>query len=106
VVDYSDSGVSYFADPATGARLADFNKWDERYTSETRTTQLELGRAARLRILALEIWLPGAFLLAGLICLSVGLWLNRKKKNSLPHAETGTTSPRPGTGTITQVVLP
>jgi hypothetical protein len=82
VVDYTDSGVSYFVNATMGTRLADFNKWEERYTPETRTTQMKLARAARLHILLLENLLPGASLLAGLIWLSVGLLLNRKKKNT------------------------
>ena len=69
VVDYQDSGVSYFVIPSTSVRLADFNQWEERYTPETRTTQIKLARAARLRILLLEVYLPAASLLAGLIWL-------------------------------------
>jgi len=33
MVDYLDNGISYFVIPSTGARLADFNQWEERYTS-------------------------------------------------------------------------
>jgi len=69
VMDYEDSGVSYFVIPSTRVRLADFNQWEERYTPETRTTQIKLARAARLRILLLEVYLPAASLLAGLIWL-------------------------------------
>jgi hypothetical protein len=79
VADYMDSGVSYFVDPATGTRLADFNQWNERYTPETRAAQIALARAARLRILALEVWLPGGLLLAGLFFL--GLYLFQRKKS-------------------------
>ncbi len=68
-VDYMDSGVSYFVDPTSGARIADFNQWTERYTPETRTAQLAMARTARLRILALEIWTPG-----GILALAI-LWL-------------------------------
>jgi hypothetical protein len=92
VVDYEDSGVSYFIAPANGVRIADFNQWTEKYTPETRTAQLALARTARLRILLLEIWLPGASMLAGLIWLSVGSLMYRKKKNLLARAGTGTTS--------------
>ena len=90
VVDYMDSGVSYFVDPSTGARLADFNQWDERYTPETRTAQIALARSARLRILALEDWLPGGLLLVGLFFL--GWFLFQRKKKVPPRAGTGTTS--------------
>ena len=80
VVDYMDSGMSYFFDPTTGTRLADFNKWNERYTPETRTTQIKLARTARLRILLLEVWLPGVLLLVGV--LFVGLSIFQGKKNA------------------------
>jgi hypothetical protein len=78
VVDYMDSGTSYFVDPVTGKRVADFNQWNERYIPATRTTQIALARAARLRILALEVWLPGGLLVAGLIF--PGLFLLRRLK--------------------------
>jgi hypothetical protein len=83
VVDYEDQGATSFVDPGTGESVAEFSRWDEHYTPETRAVQLRLASEARLRILALEIWLPGACLLAGLIWLSVGYLMNRKKKNVL-----------------------
>ncbi len=79
VVDYKDSGVSYFVDPASGVRIADFNQWTENYTPETKVVQINLARLARLRILALEVWLPGGLLLVGLLLL--GLFLFQRKKN-------------------------
>ena len=79
VVDYTDGGVSYFVDPSTGARLADFNQWNERYMPETRSTQIALARATRLRILALEVWVPGGLLLVSLLFL--GWFLFQRKKN-------------------------
>lgn len=82
VVDYMDSGVSYFVDPDTGTRLADFNKWEERYTPGTRTAQIALARLARLRILALEVWLPAALALAGLFVLGLGLYRGMKRKRA------------------------
>jgi hypothetical protein len=66
VIDYTDSGVSYFVDPASGAWVADFNRWQEGYTPETRAAQIKLARAARLRIQIVELWLPGGLMLAGL----------------------------------------
>ncbi len=74
VVDYEEEGVSYFVDLATGARAADFHQWSDRYTPETREAQLALARAARLRLLMLETWLPGALVIAGLVGL-VGGWV-------------------------------
>jgi hypothetical protein len=79
VVDYADSGLSYFVDPASGVRIADFNQWTEKYTPETRTAQLALARAARLRIPALKDWLP-----AGLVLVSLfipGIFLFQRKKS-------------------------
>ena len=80
VVDYMDNGISYFVIPSTGARLADFNQWEERYTSETRTTQIKLARAARLRILLLEFWIPAVLLVTGLIWLAIGLRLPKSAR--------------------------
>jgi hypothetical protein len=81
VVDYWDNGVSYFVDPENGVRIANFNEWTENYTLETKTVQINLARLARLRILALEIWLPGGLLLVVLFFL--GLFLLQMKKNVL-----------------------
>jgi hypothetical protein len=83
VVDYMDSGVSYFVEPATGLRVADFNQWDERYTTGTRSAQLSLARTSRLRSLALEVWLPGGLVLAGLFF--PGLSLFRRMKKTSPR---------------------
>jgi hypothetical protein len=73
VVDYEDSGVSYFVNPQTEARVGDFNQWQESYIPETRHAQLKLAHSTRLRILLLEIWLPVASSLVGFIWLGVGL---------------------------------
>jgi hypothetical protein len=78
VVDYMDNGVSYFVDPASGDRIADFNQWTEKFTPETKTVQINLARTARLRILALDVWLPGGLLLVGL--LFSGLFLSQRRK--------------------------
>ena len=78
VVDYMDSGISYFFDPATSTRLADFNKWNERFTPQTRAIQIKLARTIRLRILAMEIWLPAAMLLVGFLFLGWFLFQRRK----------------------------
>jgi hypothetical protein len=80
VVNYQDQGVSSFVDPSSGEPVADFNRWTNIYTSETRTAQLEMARVARLRILALEVWLPGAFVIISLIWLAFGLIKTRQFK--------------------------
>jgi hypothetical protein len=76
VVDYQDQGVSYFMNPETGERVADFNQWTERFTAETRAAQLAKARQARLRNQVFEAWLPGGVLLLGLLALALDL--NRK----------------------------
>ena len=75
VVDYEEQGVSSFIEPTSGARLAeaDFHGWSDHYTPETRAAQLALARAARLRLLALKVWLPGGLAALGLIGLAAGL---------------------------------
>ncbi|MCJ7432457.1 MAG: DUF3068 domain-containing protein [Anaerolineales bacterium] len=78
VVDYEEQGISYFVDRASGERMADFHEWSDRYTPETQAAQLALARAARTKHLALELWLPGGLLLAGLFWLAVSLWRHRK----------------------------
>jgi hypothetical protein len=79
VVDYEDSGLSYFVDHSTGARLADFNQWQERYTAETRAAQTKLARSARLRSLALETWLPGGLLVVGIFLSGFFLFKGKEK---------------------------
>ena len=80
VVDYQDQGVSYFVDPGTGARVADFNQWSERFTAETKAAQLALARSARLRIQALETWLPGGVLLLGWLLLALDYYRRMAQK--------------------------
>jgi hypothetical protein len=70
VIDFEDSGKSYFGEPLSGKSVADFYFWDARYTPETKAAQLQQALAVRRHILALEVWLPLGFLLAGLIWLS------------------------------------
>jgi hypothetical protein len=81
VVDYEDSGVSYFVDPKTGERVAEIFKWSDRYTPETRSAQLRLATRERWRMFALERGLPGALMLAGLVWAACGL---RRIKKPLP----------------------
>ncbi|MCX6028324.1 MAG: porin PorA family protein [Chloroflexi bacterium] len=78
VVDYAEQGMSYFADPTTGRQIADFHRWSDRYTPETHTAQRQLATEARLRVLALQVWLPVGLIFAGLIWLGVGLWNSRR----------------------------
>jgi hypothetical protein len=66
LVDYEERGSSYFVEASSGERLADFHTWSDRYTQQTKEAQLSLAVAARLCILALEVWLPGGLALAGM----------------------------------------
>jgi hypothetical protein len=81
VVDYEDAGVSYFVEPATGKRVGEIFTWSDHYTPETRNAQLRLATRERRRMFALERGLPGALVLAGLVCAVCGL---RRKTKLLP----------------------
>ena len=87
VVDYEDSGLSYFVDPASGNKVADFNQWTEKYTPETQTAQFILARAARLRILVLEDWAPGGLALVGIFVPGSILFLKKIKARSVENAK-------------------
>jgi hypothetical protein len=73
LVDYEEQGVSYFVDRDTHARIANFHEWSDRYAPQTKVAQMTLARASRLRLLALEIWLPLALVGAGVAVLLVSL---------------------------------
>jgi len=91
IVNYQDQGASSFIDPTSEEQVAEFNKWVNVFTPETRAAQLGLARAARLRILALEIGLPAALVLMGFI--SVGVRLRKSvrlpKSAKLPPQDFG-----------------
>jgi DUF3068 family protein len=73
VVDHEDSGESYFVDQALGRRVGEpTNQWSARYTQETILAQLQLAAATRWRIFALELWIPLAFVAAGIMSVAVG----------------------------------
>jgi hypothetical protein len=74
--------VSYFADPKSGARLANLHEWSDRYTTETRTAQLALAANARWRALAVTVWLPAGLALAGLAALAWGVWYTHRTHGS------------------------
>jgi hypothetical protein len=74
LVDYQEQGTSYFVDAGSGERVANFYEWSDRYTPETRAAQFSLARQTRLRIQVLEIWFPGALVLAGLVLLGLQLF--------------------------------
>jgi hypothetical protein len=69
LVDYEEQGTSYFVNTLSRERIASFYEWSDRYTPDTRTNQIALARTSLLRIMAIEIWLPGGLALAGLIFL-------------------------------------
>jgi hypothetical protein len=89
VVNYQDNGTSYFVNANNGTRLVngEFHLWSNSYTPETITTQFSQARTSRFRILLLEFWLPGTFVLVG--SMIVGSILFRRKKKKYPIRETG-----------------
>ncbi len=80
VVHFEDSGVTDYVDNETREHVADFYHWTASYTLETRAAQNQLARAARLRILALETWLPATLLAWGVILLTHAVWQVRRRK--------------------------
>ncbi len=80
VVDYQDEGVSYFVDPQTGKRVADFNKWSEQYSPETKTSQIQLAQREWQRIQSLESWLPAVLFTTGTAWFLTGLFSEKRKK--------------------------
>ncbi len=80
VVDYQEQGLSYFVEPATGKRVADFHDWTGQFTSQTKAEQINLASAERLRALLLENALPGGLFLLGLLVLGFGLWSDWRPK--------------------------
>lgn len=87
VVDYEDQGKSSFVDKATMSHVAEFSRWDERYTPETRLAQLGLARTTRLRILIMETWLPAGLVLAGLVWIGIKAWSLRRMRKENEQAE-------------------
>jgi hypothetical protein len=83
VVDFEDSGKSYFGHPGTGKWISDFHFYDARHTHETKSAQFQRAAAIRFRSRALEVWLPAALVLSGLMCLVLGL---RRSSSSVSHA--------------------
>jgi hypothetical protein len=78
VVDYVERGTSYFVEPATGRRIADFHIWTNLLSPETHAAQLALAAGARWRLLALTVWLPAGLGLASLAALGLGIRDSRR----------------------------
>lgn len=73
VVNFEDAGTSYFVEPTTGRHVGEpIFLWTARYTPETINAQLKFATATRLRMLALEIWLPLTLAVAGLLWIALG----------------------------------
>lgn len=72
LVDYQESGTSYFVDPVSEQKMADFFTWKAAFTTETRQSQLLKARTGRFNSLMLEYWLPGALTFIAVIWLAVG----------------------------------
>lgn len=88
VVDFTDTGVSYFVEPKTLRRVADAYHWTGHYTAETRTARLDLAGATRRTALALEWWLPGGLVLLGLAWAGTVWWLGGAGRPPRPPQET------------------
>lgn len=73
MVDYEEQGTSYFINTKTGERFTDFFRWKDRYTPQIREFKIKQAKVARLRILALEYWVPAALIISGLFSLVAGL---------------------------------
>ena len=87
VVDYNETGVSYFIEPKTGERVGEITQWSDHYTQKTHVAQLQLAQAARSKIFALEIWIPLGLALAGMGCL-VGATVYHRRQRGLSVAKT------------------
>ncbi len=83
IVDYAENGVSYFAYRANGEKATNFAEWNAHYSPETRSAQIELARADRLRILLLDVWLPIFFVLVGLFWLGFGVLMLRQRNRKI-----------------------
>ena len=44
VVDYNETGVSYFIEPKTGERVGEITQWSDHYTQKTHVAQLQLAQ--------------------------------------------------------------
>ncbi len=86
VVDYEETGTSFFVDPKTGRRIADFYHWSDRYDGATRAAKLKQAIDARSRIVATETGIPAVLLLLGVPCLLLG-WRQRPAKAHGPGAQ-------------------
>lgn len=73
LVDYEESGVSFFIDAPTSKRLTEVYIWDARFTAETRARKVAQAHAASFAITAFEVWLPLGLLLAGVAIAVAGM---------------------------------
>lgn len=77
VVDYAEAGRSYFVNPATGARVADFYTWSGEFTAATRREQEALAQATIASSRLFFWWIP-AGLTAGAAASAIATALARR----------------------------
>lgn len=78
IIDREDGGAGYFVARETGQRVGEpVLEGSERYTQETIDAQFQLAKELRRRMLSLEIWIPAAFTVAGLIAFTAGIYVRR-----------------------------
>lgn len=72
VVDYAESGVTYFFDPRKQQRLGDLQRWSQRYSETARREAVARARSERRRIHLFGRWIPGGLFLLGLAAVVIG----------------------------------
>ena len=94
VVDHEDSGASYFVNAKTGELVGEpIIQWSQRFTPETSDAEFQRASAMRWKMLALGVWLPLGFAVAGLVCITAGFRPRRGDK-STELRPSGRESPR------------
>lgn len=74
LVDFQETGDSFFVEPKTGRRIAGFFHWRAAYDAPTRAAKLAQALKARRRIIATETVVPAGLLLLGVLALLLGGW--------------------------------
>lgn len=80
LVDYEETGISYYVDPVTKRKVTELFVWSDTFTPETRTAQVGLAHSNRAQFLIFEFWLPVLLLVAGLFWFLAGLFFGSRIK--------------------------
>ncbi|UXI70461.1 DUF3068 domain-containing protein [Tahibacter amnicola] len=73
VIDYEDTGTSYFFDPVVRTHVADMYIWTSRYTQQTREFKIAQAKQLRRRMIIVERVAPAALLIGGIAMMGFGL---------------------------------